>query len=282
MKGPSRAAALPRTPATNPAETGTPVRAVTSLAARATAGSARRPPAPPSREPAARTAPGRSPPPGPAPPRLPRTPGSTSRRPGTRSPSAEEAATPRTPAFSAPCPAPARRTGHARSSRTRTARRTPLIRIRRLLQRRGLRPGCLPGLRPDLCRSDRSCGFFLYGLSDDGGLDDVEESLSSRRRSSSTCAASAAICASRAASCAAASSSRAAAASRNRALRSSSSATRARSHATSSDAGTCGVSGTTRTPPQPADSHQHDTPSRLASLHPAPPAPATPSITQAE
>ena len=49
-------------------------------------------------------------------------------------------------------------------------------------------PGCLPGLRPDLCRSDRSCGFFLYGLSDDGGLDDVEESLSSRRRSSSTCA----------------------------------------------------------------------------------------------
>ena len=52
-------------------------------------------------------------------------------------------------------------------------------------------PGCLPGLRPDLPRSDRSRGFFLYGLSDDGGLDDVEESLSRRRRSSSTCAASA-------------------------------------------------------------------------------------------
>jgi hypothetical protein len=45
-------------------------------------------------------------------------------------------------------------------------------------------------------------------LSDDGGLDEVEESLPSRRCSSSTCAASAAICASRAASCAAASSSR--------------------------------------------------------------------------
>ena len=28
-------------------------------------------------------------------------------------------------------------------------------------------------LRPDLPRSDRSRGFFLYGLSDDGGLDDV-------------------------------------------------------------------------------------------------------------
>lgn len=47
-------------------------------------------------------------------------------------------------------------------------------------------PGCFPGLRPDLPRSDRSRGFFLYGLSDEGGLDDVEESLSRRRRSSST------------------------------------------------------------------------------------------------
>ena len=35
MNGPSRAAALPRTPATNPVETFTPVSAVTSLAARA-------------------------------------------------------------------------------------------------------------------------------------------------------------------------------------------------------------------------------------------------------
>ena len=36
MNGPSWAAALPRTPATNPAETFTPVKAATSLVARAT------------------------------------------------------------------------------------------------------------------------------------------------------------------------------------------------------------------------------------------------------
>ena len=36
MNGPSRAAALPRTPAMNPAETFTPVSAATSFAARAT------------------------------------------------------------------------------------------------------------------------------------------------------------------------------------------------------------------------------------------------------
>jgi len=132
-------------------------------------------------------------------------------------------------------------------------------------------PGCLPGLRPDLPRSDRSRGFFVYGLSDDGGLDDVEESLPSRRRSSSTCAASAAICASRAASCAAASSSRSRAAWRSRTLTSSSSATRPRSHATSSDAGISGVSGTRRTPPQPADSYQDDTPGRLRlTIQPSP------------
>jgi len=35
----------------------------------------------------------------------------------------------------------------------------------------------LPGLRPERPRSDRSPGFFLYGLSEDGGLEDVEESL---------------------------------------------------------------------------------------------------------
>ena len=42
-------------------------------------------------------------------------------------------------------------------------------------------PGCLPGLRPDLPRSDRSFGFFLYGLSEDGDLDELEESLPSSR-----------------------------------------------------------------------------------------------------
>ena len=36
MNGPSRDAAFPRTPATNPAETFTAVKAATSLAARAT------------------------------------------------------------------------------------------------------------------------------------------------------------------------------------------------------------------------------------------------------
>jgi hypothetical protein len=111
-------------------------------------------------------------------------------------------------------------------------------------------PGCFPGRRPDVPRSDRSFGFFLHGLSDEGGFDDVPESLSSRRRSSSTCTASAATCASRAASCAAASSSRSRAAARSRALTPSSSATRARSHATSPGSGDCGVPGTSRTPPQ--------------------------------
>ena len=120
-------------------------------------------------------------------------------------------------------------------------------------------PGCLPGLRPDWPRSDRSFGFFVYGLSDEGGLEEVDESLSRRRRSSSTCAASAA-------SCAAASSSRARAASRSRALTASSSATRARSHASSSDAGGWGVPGTSRTLPQPVIRHQLDTPSRPATL----------------
>ena len=42
-------------------------------------------------------------------------------------------------------------------------------------------PGCLPGLRPDLPRSDLSFGFLVYGLSEEGGLDDVEESLPSSR-----------------------------------------------------------------------------------------------------
>ncbi len=37
-------------------------------------------------------------------------------------------------------------------------------------------PGCLPGRRFPRSRSDRSAPF-LYGLSDDGGRDDVDESL---------------------------------------------------------------------------------------------------------
>ena len=53
-------------------------------------------------------------------------------------------------------------------------------------------PGCLPRFRPLRPRSDRSRGFFLYGLSDDGGLDDVPESLPRRRSSSATRSLSAA------------------------------------------------------------------------------------------
>ena len=75
-------------------------------------------------------------------------------------------------------------------------------------------PGCLPGLRPDRARSDRSRGFFRYGVSEDGGFDDVDESLPRRRRNSSICSAStasfacaASSCASLAANCAAATSS---------------------------------------------------------------------------
>jgi len=41
----------------------------------------------------------------------------------------------------------------------------------------------LPGLRPLRWRSDRSLGFFC-GLSDDGGREEAEESLPSRRSSS--------------------------------------------------------------------------------------------------
>jgi len=51
-------------------------------------------------------------------------------------------------------------------------------------------PGCLPGRRLPRSRSDRSRGFFLYGLSDDGGREDTDESLPARRSSSSTRACS--------------------------------------------------------------------------------------------
>ena len=51
-------------------------------------------------------------------------------------------------------------------------------------------PGCFPGARFPFSRSDRSAGFSLYGLSDVGGLDDVEESFPARRSSASTRAVS--------------------------------------------------------------------------------------------
>ena len=146
-------------------------------------------------------------------------------------------------------------------------------------------PGCLPGLRPDLRRSDRSFGFLVYGLSDEGGLDDVEESLARRRSSSSTRAASASARARSAASCAAAASSRAAAASRSRVFSVSSSATRARSQPTGSDGGVSGVPGTSRSSPEPAAGNQGDTPGQALKIKQPPPAtrtPTAPPATQAE
>ena len=123
-------------------------------------------------------------------------------------------------------------------------------------------PGCLPGSRPERPRSDRSSGFFWYGLPEEDGFDDVDESPPGFRRNSSTCAASASIRASRTASCAAASSSRSAAARRSRAFTASSSATRARSHP-ESDGGTGGASGTSRTPSEPGIHDQRDMPGKL-------------------
>ena len=54
-------------------------------------------------------------------------------------------------------------------------------------------PGCLPGRRPDDCRSDRGGG--LPSPSDDGGLDEFREFSPNRRRNSATCACNASICA---------------------------------------------------------------------------------------
>src|ERR1019366_7615449 len=105
-------------------------------------------------------------------------------------------------------------------------------------------PGCLPGLRPDRLRSDRSLVFFWYGLSEEGGLEDVEESLPRRRSSSSTRAASTASCARAAASCAAASSSPSSAASRSRALAGATATPRRRTSATPAGGGRGAISGT--------------------------------------
>jgi len=46
-------------------------------------------------------------------------------------------------------------------------------------------PGCFPGRRCPRSRSDQSLLFFLYGLSEDGGLDDIDESLPASRSSRS-------------------------------------------------------------------------------------------------
>ena len=84
------------------------------------AGSSRRPPGPSWRAPAARTAPAGYPVRGQPDGDLPAL-RALLRGDLTRSPPAEAAVTPRRPAVSAVCPAPARRPGRARSSRTRPA-----------------------------------------------------------------------------------------------------------------------------------------------------------------
>jgi len=38
-------------------------------------------------------------------------------------------------------------------------------------------PACFPGRRFPRSRNDRPLPLFLYGLSEDGGLDDVDESF---------------------------------------------------------------------------------------------------------
>jgi hypothetical protein len=105
-------------------------------------------------------------------------------------------------------------------------------------------PGCLPRLRPLRPRSDRSRGFFLYGLSDDGGRDDVPESLPRRRSSCATRSLSSVNCASAASRAAPAATSCASLASitpRSRAVAARSAATSA---GRSSPAGSDGRSGT--------------------------------------
>ena len=56
-------------------------------------------------------------------------------------------------------------------------------------------PGCLPGRRLPRSRNDRSAPFFLYGLSEDGGRDDVDESFAAWRSSCPTLAARRSFCA---------------------------------------------------------------------------------------
>lgn len=50
-------------------------------------------------------------------------------------------------------------------------------------------PGCFPGLRPLVRREDRAlAGFLVNGESEDGGLEEFDESASRRRFSSATSA----------------------------------------------------------------------------------------------
>ncbi len=143
-----------------------------------------------------------------------RTAGTSFPAPGIRSPPAAAGAPPRRPAAGTPR-SPARLPGRRRSSRTppgytSLSHRGHQTDSASMTALRAACRACAPTSRPDLSR-----GFFLYGLSEDGGFDDVEESLPRRRSRSSSRAVSTASCASFAASCANAASSRASAARRS-------------------------------------------------------------------
>jgi len=56
-------------------------------------------------------------------------------------------------------------------------------------------PGCLPGRRFPRSRSDRSAPLFLYGLSEEGGRDDVDESFPAWRSNCPTLDARRSFCA---------------------------------------------------------------------------------------
>ena len=127
-------------------------------------------------------------------------------------------------------------------------------------------PGCFPGRRFPRSRSDRSLPFFLYGLSEDGGRDDVDESLRACRSNSSTRADKRSTCAASRPACAVSSAiSRYASASRT--------ASSAAGRADSSSA-----EGTPGTPVTPGNDHHsgqpiNNPPRRVASHPPAVTAP---------
>ena len=131
-----------------------------------------------------------------------------------------------------------------------------------------------PGLRPVFFRSDLGAG--LASPSDDGGLLEFFEFCFTRAARSATCARSSATRACSSSTCAACASScamcasRSASSSRNRALAVRNPAITSSGEAASP--GTPGLSGTSRTLPEPALRKQRDTPGRPARARNSPPA----------